>query len=322
MITLSPLANFGSAVPWGLWVSIYIWLVGISAGNFSMIMWGQLKDKPHIKKLTRIGMVLSLSCLLAGLLSILADLGHIERSYKLFISPNFTSIMAWMVWMYNVYAAVLLGSLLFLKKDFPKIFSKIGFLFGITLLLLEGLLFAMPPGKLWHSPIFVIHFLTSSLASGILALIVVVSFFWEKDGKEEFIKQLGNSAVVFILGNLLIEIIEMIAHGNVTHTANWLLIGGGIIVIALLLKRASSTITLAAIIGLINILLSKYYSVVSAQIVEPFKNFSHTYIEPRIQFSYAPSAFEFLVAIFLVCAAGVLFYFLYRIFPLTREEKI
>lgn len=320
-ITLSPLANFSSAVPWGLWVGIYIWLVGISAGSFGLVMWGNLKNNLHLKKITRLGIILSLSTLSLGLLSILIDLGHMERFYKLFTSPHPSSAMAWMVWLYGVYFVILAVSALNLKKGFRKYFLQFSIVFALAVILLESLLFAMPPGKHWHSLIFPLHFFTSSFVSAIAALILGTSAFWVKGEKTELLKGLSKIALPLIVINLAIEIIEMVSLKEIGYLQNWILLLGNVVAIMLLLKHNPVTITLAGGIELIGILLSKYNSLISAQIVEPFKGFASAYIEPKVAFSYTPSTFEFLVSVFLIGSVIILFYFLYKVFPLTREVK-
>ena len=175
-ITLSHFANFSSSVPWGLWVAVYVWLVGISCGAYFLAMLANGRNSQGLKKITDLAIALSLAALCAGLLSILADLGHIERFFKLFLNPSFSSVMAWMVWLYNIYFAVLLVSLFRVKKGFAKSFAYISALFALGLLFVESLLFALPPGKAWHSLIFPIHFVFSSIAaaSGILIFLSTI----------------------------------------------------------------------------------------------------------------------------------------------------
>lgn len=319
-ISLGPFANFNSAVPWGLWVAIYIWLVGISAGSFLLVSWGVIKNNSYLQKIKHLGLNLSLATLLVGLVSILIDLGHIERFFKLFISPSPTSVMAWMVWLYNFYALILVFLLLRSKKITSKLFFWFSLIFAFAIILIESLLFSMPPGKHWHSLIFPIHFLTSSLVSAIAALIFMVGILWVKDKRTELLQGLSKIALPLIIINLIVEIIDVISLGSISHIESWVLLLGNIIAIALLRKHSPVSITAAGCIELMDVLLSKYNSLISGQIVEPFKGFAGAYIEPRLQFSYVPSIFEYLVSIFLIGLAASLFYFLYKVLPLTREE--
>ncbi len=320
MISITAFTNLNNAVPWGLWVSIYIWLVGISAGAFALVAYGNLKNNPHLKKITRMGLALALSALLAGLLSIQIDLGHIERFYKLFTSPNPSSVMDIMVWLYGVYFAILAIAFLKLKKGISKSFYIFSLIFALGIMVLESLLFAVPPGKHWHSLVFPIHFLTSSLVSAISALLFIVGILWVKDKRGELLGALSKIALPLIAVNLIVEIIDIFSLGGIGHLGSWGLFLGSIIAILLLRKSTLVSITTAGFIELIVILLSKYNSLISAQVKEPFKGFAKSYIEPRLMFGYTPNGFEFFVAILLISLAAGIFYFLYKILPLTREE--
>ena len=208
-ISFAPFCNFNSAVPWGLWVSIYMWFVGISAGSIFLTMWGNISNNPHLKAITRLGVALSLAALSGGLLSILIDLSHIERFYKLFLSSNPTAPMAWIVWVYNFYALILVFLLLRMKKGIPRPFFWFALIFAFAIILIESLLFAIPPGKLWHSAIFPLHFLTSSLVSAIAALIVAVSIVRAKNEKNDLLIGLSKVAMPLIAINMAVEIMDL-----------------------------------------------------------------------------------------------------------------
>lgn len=319
-ITFARLANFSSAVPWGLWVAVYVWLVGISAGCAALVCLGNLKNNPHLKKLTRPGLLLSLSALLAGLLSIQIDLGHMERFYKLFISPSPASVMAWMVWLYTGYFAVLAVTAIVSKKGAPRPLWQFLLLFSLVLIVVESLLFALPPGKQWHSVVFCAHFFTTSLVAAVSGLIVATALSWNKNDKADLLSGLGKIALPIIIINFGVKILETLIHGNLGETVTIGLILGNVAAIALLLKNTTKSITAAGAMGLIGILVSKYDSIVSSQLVEPFRGFGRAYVEAKLRYAYSPTAFEWLAGISLALLAAALFYFLYKVLPLTREE--
>ncbi len=319
-ISLSFLANFNSAVPWGLWVSIYGWLVGISCASYAIVMWANITNNTDVKKLTRLGVMLAISTLMAGLLSILIDLGHMERFYKLFISPNFSSMMAWEVWLYNIYF-VLLGAvtLFWLKKGVPRPVSQFSVVFAVSIIIVESLLFAVPPGRAWHSPLFVAHFLTSSLVAGAGALILATAALWNKNGLEGQLKALAKIAIPLIAVNFIAEAAEMISHGVLVSVGAALALLAAALAAALLMSAKPSFIKLAGLIALVSTLAVKYGSLISAQAVMPYKRFEKAYIEPKLAFSYCPSLPEIIIGAGLVTSAAVIFYILYKLFPLTKE---
>ena len=123
------LANYGSYVPWGLWVSSYIYFIGLSAGAFllsSLIYVFQIKA---LRKIGRLALFTAALTLLMALLSIWFDLGHMWRNYEVFTRPNFTSMMAWMVWLYTAYFLLILVELWFeLRCDLAALADRGGLL--------------------------------------------------------------------------------------------------------------------------------------------------------------------------------------------------
>ena len=91
-------AHYGSYVPWGLWVSAYIYFIGLSAGAFLLSSLIYVFGMERLEKIGRTSLFVAAITLLMALLSIWFDLGHMDRFYKVFTQPAFSSMMAWMVW--------------------------------------------------------------------------------------------------------------------------------------------------------------------------------------------------------------------------------
>ncbi len=105
------LANYGSYVPWGLWVSSYIYFIGLSAGAFLLSSMINVFQVHQLRKLGRFSLFVAAITLMMALLSIWFDLGHMGRFYEVFTRPNFGSMMAWMVWLYTGYFILILVEL-------------------------------------------------------------------------------------------------------------------------------------------------------------------------------------------------------------------
>lgn len=318
-ISLASFANFNSAVPWGLWVVIYVWLVGISVGSFVLVMWGNLQGSQNLKALIKIATILSISTLLAGLLSIQIDLGHIERFPKLFLAPNFNSVMAWMAWLYTAYLGVLLLSLRWLKKEAPKLFCGFAVIFAMAALISESLLFSRPPGKIWHSLFFQLHFITSSFVSAAGALVMLTAILKRAQIKDPILLTLGKIALPFVMLNTIIEVMELVNHHSLFSRSGLVITLLNIGIIVCLLKKTPGGIIKFGYLALIQVLLSKYHAIISAQLIQPYQGFAKAYIEPKLGYNYFPSGFEIIAAGGLLLMVPAVFYFLYKIFPLTRE---
>lgn len=126
-------AAYGSYVPWGLWVSMYIYMVGLSAGAFlfSTLVYvfnihrsgqvatvaappvgmadGAAVGLSRLEEVGKLALFTALITLFGAMFSIWLDLGHPERAWKLLLQTNFSSIMGWMLWFYTAYFVLLLA---------------------------------------------------------------------------------------------------------------------------------------------------------------------------------------------------------------------
>ncbi len=104
-------ANYGSYVPWGLWVAAYIYFIGLSAGAFLLSTLVYVFHVERLEKIGKLALFTALVTLVAALFSIWLDLGHPERAWRLILRTNFRSIMGWMIWFYSAYFALLVVEL-------------------------------------------------------------------------------------------------------------------------------------------------------------------------------------------------------------------
>ena len=98
-------------------MAAYVYFVGLSAGSFllsSMICVFGLRKLEPIGKLA---LFTALVSLLAALLTIWFDIGHMERFYRVFTDGNPASMMAWMIWLYTAYSVVLTVELWFAMRS-------------------------------------------------------------------------------------------------------------------------------------------------------------------------------------------------------------
>jgi Ni/Fe-hydrogenase subunit HybB-like protein len=229
-------ANYGNLVPWGLWVAAYIYFVGLSAGSFLISSLVYVFNLKQFEKVGRLALFTALVTLLLALLSIWADLGHMERFWHVYVYPNFRSPMAWMIWLYTAYFVLLAVELWFLlrrdlvvgaqgadwkarvyrvlslgSKDeseesahrdrmIVRVLASIGIPVAIMFHGGVGTLFGIVAARpAWHSGLFPILFLLSALASGAALLTVTAAIF--QDGWRE------NRETVLALGRLVLALL-------------------------------------------------------------------------------------------------------------------
>lgn len=98
-------------VPWGIWVSGYIFFLGLSAGSFLISTLIYVFGVKQLEEAGPAALVQALGCLLLGGALIVLDAGHPERMYMVLLHFNPTSVMAYMGLFYNVYIAIVVAEI-------------------------------------------------------------------------------------------------------------------------------------------------------------------------------------------------------------------
>lgn len=247
-------ANYGSIVPWGLWVAAYIYFIGLSAGSFLVSSLVYVFNIKRFESIGRLALFSAVVTLLLALLSISADLGHPFRAWHVLVYPNFRSPMAWMIWLYSAYFALVMlelwfvlrhdlvvgarepglkGSiyrvLVFGSKDsspemeqsdrqIVRILATVGVPLAIMFHGGVGSLFGVISSRpAWHGGLFPILFLVSALVSGGALLVLVSTIF--QDGlrkNRETLIALSTLVMGLLLFDLLLQISETLVgfYGN------------------------------------------------------------------------------------------------------------
>lgn len=248
MTTGHQLANYGSIVPWGLWVAQYIYFIGLSAGSFLLSSLVFVFGVKRFEPIGRLAVFTAIVSLLLALFTIWMDIGHLERFWHVFVYPNFTSPMAWMIWLYTAYFILLVAEFwLLMRRDLVVARSQHGWrgavarvaalgargdsdesltadmrkvkvlaTIGVPLAILfhggVGALFGVLASRpYWHSGLFPIIFLVSALASG-GALLTVASAIFQEGWREhrQMILDLGKIVLGLLLLDALFQFSEIL----------------------------------------------------------------------------------------------------------------
>jgi len=378
------IANYGSYVPWGLWVSMYIYFIGLSAGAFllsSLIYVGGVR---RLESIGRLALFTAFITLVAALLTIWLDLGHQERFWEVYTRPNPFSMMAWMVWLYTCYFLLVTAELWFaLRADLitwrkrrglagllarvlslgshdsstaarnrdRKILKLLGTL-GVPLAIAfhggVGALFGVVGARpYWNSPLYPILFLVSALTSGGALLTFVVAALWPARRSIEFpnlVSLLGRITLGLLALDLLFEWAEISinlyasipaaagAYRESLFGPHWWLFWlvhlalGSLLPILLLVLRPRSIgwVGLACFLIATTFLAVRIDIVVPGQLIPEIRGLETAYQEAGLSFQYVPSSGEWLVGLFVLSLAVLLFAIGYSNLPLTdktREEE-
>jgi molybdopterin-containing oxidoreductase family membrane subunit len=228
----------GSYIPWGLWVSLYTFFLGLTAGAFLITI---LTYVFRIKIFSGIGPLSAFTVvvtILAEVIIITLDLGHPLRLYRLLITPGFKSMIFWMVvftmamliiyiletyfllreeiiqWSQdpgiknrNIYGLLALGCTAYSEEDRQqdhrrvRLLSLLSIPVGLFFYGSNGAVFAVLLNRpIWNSTLTPLLFIISALVSG-GALILLLTFMFKRD--DNVIHILGLS-IRFLLAVMLI----------------------------------------------------------------------------------------------------------------------
>lgn len=95
-------------IHWGILVVVYPYLTGLVAGAFILASLVKVFEIREVQAVYKLSLLTALAFLLIAPLPLLLHLGHPERSFEIFLNPNFTSAMAMFGFVYAWYLMVVL----------------------------------------------------------------------------------------------------------------------------------------------------------------------------------------------------------------------
>jgi molybdopterin-containing oxidoreductase family membrane subunit len=233
----------GSYIPWGLWVSLYTFFLGLTAGAFLITI---LTYVFRIKIFTGIGPLAAFTVvvvLICEMLIITLDIGHPLRLYRILITPGFKSMIFWMVvftvamlviyiletyyllrediiqWSRDpgikgrkIYGLLALGRTTYTDEDRQRDHKRVRLLsilsipVGLFFYGSNGAVFAVLLNRpIWNSTLTPLLFIISAVVSG-GALIVLLTFMFKRD--DEVIHLLAHTVRFLLVVMLILEFLH------------------------------------------------------------------------------------------------------------------
>jgi len=173
--------NYGSYVNWGLWVAMYLFFAGMAAGSFMVASLDYLFDVALFRNTGKYALWASAVTLPGALILIGFDLGHMERIWKVYLQPNFTSLLAQLVWSYSTFLVVSTVALILAirgRRTVLKPVMAVGLAIAIFVSGGVGALLGVNAARVsFQNAMLPAQFPVLNLASGIALLLVMVGFF-------------------------------------------------------------------------------------------------------------------------------------------------
>jgi protein NrfD len=335
-------ANYGSYVPWGLWIAAYVALVGMSAGAVGLAAIILSFRLTHYYGLARLAMLAALGAFAAGMMNVWLDLGHPLRAWKLMTQTSFSSIMGWMAWFYAIYGLLLVAGLFFTRKGIiPPLMQRLAFLvflFAVLFAGAEGALFGVIGARaVWESGLTPILFLIEGGLFG-LGLVALVAYIFDQLPADAA-RGIGR-AMLMLLGILLV--LEWAEYSTGLYasvpakssTLTTILTGEywwvfwifhvalGIVVPGLLLLFAQGRQWATAVAGGLiaaMALAAKLNLVVPALAREELEGLAHAFTGPGLTFHYLPSTMEWLVWLWTLGLGALVVLIGYQIFGMSKR---
>jgi len=206
------MANYGQLIVWGLWVAMYIFFVGMSAGAFMIASLVYTFGVERFRPLGRLALLTSLVAMPVGLLNIWFDLGHMSRFFETLSRPNFSSMLPIEVWLYIAFLIVLalMVWIEFRKEDQSKgktlkTLSTIGFVLVILFESAGGAIYGVDKARpAWHGGMIPVLFLLSAFLVGTATITGIYAFFSKDSGTDKH-RQLVADLGKLMLGLVVLE---------------------------------------------------------------------------------------------------------------------
>lgn len=236
--------NYGSFVPWGLWVAFDLFFLGLTAGAFLITILTYVFRIKLLANLGPLAVFTVLVTLMSEFLIISMDLGHPFRTYRFLISPNFGSMLFWLVffitamwiiyvpWLYFLLRGYLVewgndetrpghgfyrflagGKTVYTPQDQERDHRRSRFLsylslpIGVIFFGAHGALFAILHNRpIWNSAMLPLIFIMAALLSG-GALITFLAYLYQPDDK--LIHPLGHVVLLILLSFLFLEALQI-----------------------------------------------------------------------------------------------------------------
>jgi len=347
-------ANYGSYIGWGLWVAMYLFLAGLAAGAYMLAAFDYLFNVPAFKGTGKTMLWAALVTLPAGLASIGMDLGHMERIWKVYLQPSFTSFLAWMVWGYTIFLILIAISLYFAftapEKKAMKAVMWIGFITAILVAGGVGFLLGGNAARLyWHVGLLPVQFPVFAIASGAGLMLLIVGWFMPNMDEKQRGDLLWLLAIISIATSVaklyfLVADYTQSLYGGVTDNliaVNYVLNGphafmfwGVQIVLGLLIPvivlaqpKLAKNGFIAGLMGvflLIGYAAARILIVVPGQVAEMMPGQAEAFYGPKLTLDYTPSLMEWSVtsAVLGFALLGILIGMDYLLVKLSRSTEV
>ncbi len=205
------LYNVPHEVPWQVYIPLYFYFTGLSAGSFILSTLSTVFGIKRFKPMALPAAIISFLLLLLAPVCLILDLHQPLRFWHTLVPEYFnrTSALSFGSWLLTAYpiANLIYIYYIYVKNDrVTRVLGMITVPLAIFVHAYTGFAFALVRARAWwHSALMPGFFLTSALLSGI-ALLLVVALIMDRYRKEKLDPELFKSLRLMMVGILLIDL--------------------------------------------------------------------------------------------------------------------
>ena len=321
--------NYGSYVNWGLWVAMYLFFAGMAAGSFMVATLDYLFRVPLFKGTGKFALLGTLVTLPFALVLIGFDLGHMERIWKVYLQPNFSSLLAQLVWSYTLFLIVAIIAMVMARRGEGtalRVVMGIGLVFAVFVSGAVGALLGTNASRsTLHTALLPAQFPVLNLASGVALMLIFVGFFnivRDEEQRARLLRVLSVALVVLVMVKayfLWVDYSQALYAGTppAVEATNMVLFGTwgwafwglqlalGILIPILVLvqpnlARRGVVAGLMAVLVLVGLAVGRTAIIFPALAIPEINGLADAFTGPHLSFNYVPSLMEWSVV------AGVL----------------
>lgn len=172
--------GMNNVVSWGLYITMFMFFVGLSAGGLIVSSSATVFNIPAFKVVAKPATILSTVCIVLATAFIMVDLGSPFRVLNLILHGQFQSPLMWDVVAISIYLVINISYLYVMTREKPndklmKVLSSIALPVAILVHSITAWIFGLQIARDgWHSALMAPSFVASALDSGLALLIIVL----------------------------------------------------------------------------------------------------------------------------------------------------
>ena len=169
-----------NATSWGLYITMFMFFVGLSAGGLIVSSSATVFNIPAFKVVAKPATILSTVCIIVAGIFIMVDIGSPFRVLNLILHSQFKSPLMWDVCVITLYLCINVVYLYLMTRKEPSkkalsVMSRIALPVAILVHSVTAWIFGLQIAREgWHSALMAPLFVASALDSGLALLIIVL----------------------------------------------------------------------------------------------------------------------------------------------------